>query len=363
MKTLKQFLKESEEYKGEHQAPGPDSGAPMHDVTSNGVYPSDFYSNNGFKYYSDYGNEYDKENHDKIVRFRDKPDEKVAIHRAVPVEVYNKALKSDNPLREMIRPGDWVTTSKAYAKEHGEANLSGKYKIATMRVPAKHLHTNGDSHLEWGYNPEEIKESWRSLEAPQQSREFSREFDTRGGEIASQLIHDKTAKFLHPAIRKAMQNLVNRPDMIRKQLKKPRELYGKDTLKQRNVQNTTGTEDWDTAKSQLTPERVARAEKSRSKVQTSPTILRVKDPLSGKTIEHNVGGNTRLTSMNRRGRTAAVHVIKGTVKEAYGKSYVSPLAKIEKALGRKLIDSDEFRKKMKELNDRYEEIKKNDRKD
>jgi hypothetical protein len=67
--------------------------------------------------------------------------------------------------------------------------------------------------------------------------------------------------------------------------------------------------------------------------------------------------------MNRRGRTAAVHVIKGTVKEAYGKSYVSPLAKIEKALGRKLIDSDEFRKKMKELNDRYEEIKKNDRKD
>ncbi len=51
------------------------------------------------------------------------------------------------------------------------------------------------------------------------------------------------------------------------------------------------------------------------------------------------------------------------LEEAYGKGYVSPLAKIEKALGKKLTDSDEFRKKMKELSDRYEEIKKNDRKD
>jgi hypothetical protein len=55
--------------------------------------------------------------------------------------------------------------------------------------------------------------------------------------------------------------------------------------------------------------------------------------------------------------------LKNFLKEAYGKGYVSPTTKIEKALGRKLIDSDEFRKKMKELSDRYEEIKKNDRKD
>jgi hypothetical protein len=54
--------------------------------------------------------------------------------------------------------------------------------------------------------------------------------------------------------------------------------------------------------------------------------------------------------------------VKQFLNEAYGKGYVSPTAKIEKALGRKLIDSDEFRKKMKELSDRYEEIKKKDQK-
>lgn len=53
--------------------------------------------------------------------------------------------------------------------------------------------------------------------------------------------------------------------------------------------------------------------------------------------------------------------IKQFLNEAYGKGYVSPTAKIEKALGRKLIDTEEFRKRMKELSDKYEEIKKRDK--
>lgn len=157
-----------------------------------------------------------------------------------------------------------------------------------------------------------LKESWRSLAMPQQSRELSREFDPNGGEIASQVKMDKTDKFMHPAIRKAMANMAKRPDLVRKQLSAPRETYGKNTIRQRKVANTTGDQDWDTAKTQLTPERVARAEKSRSKVQTSPTIMRVRDPISGRDVEHNIGGNTRLSSMTKR-RTAKVHVIKGTI--------------------------------------------------
>jgi hypothetical protein len=157
-----------------------------------------------------------------------------------------------------------------------------------------------------------LEESWRSLRAPQQARELSREFDSKGGEIASQVKMDKTDKFMHPAIRKAMANMAKRPDLVRKQLSAPRETYGKDTIRQRKVANTTGDQDWDTAKTQLTPERVARAEKSRSKVQTSPTIMRVRDPMSGRDVEHNIGGNTRLSSMTKR-RTAKVHVIKGTI--------------------------------------------------
>lgn len=50
------------------------------------------------------------------------------------------------------------------------------------------------------------------------------------------------------------------------------------------------------------------------------------------------------------------------IEEAYGKGYVSPFAKIEKATGKKLSSTDEFRKKMKELEDKYKEIQSRDSK-
>lgn len=153
-KRAKSKLTESEDYRGIHTSPGPDSGAPLHDVSSNGVYPSDFYSQKGFSYYSDYGNDYDRENHNKIIRYRNQPDKKVWIHRAIPKKVHKKAMKTENPIGNMIRSGDWVTISKEYAKDHGEANLNGDYKIASKLVPARHIYTNGDSHLEWGYHPD-----------------------------------------------------------------------------------------------------------------------------------------------------------------------------------------------------------------
>ena len=153
MLTFRQFVTEESEYRGQHEAPDKESGAPLHDVTLNGVYPKDVYSHNGFRYYGDYGNDYDREAFSKMQRMKDKPDEKVWIHRAVPKSVHKEALKTETPLKHMIRPGDWVTISKDYAKEHGEAALKGDYHIASMRVPAKHIFTNGDSHLEWGYDP------------------------------------------------------------------------------------------------------------------------------------------------------------------------------------------------------------------
>lgn len=185
-----------------------------------------------------------------------------------------------------------------------------------------------------------LEESWRSLKAPSQAREFSREFEpayqinkkdpklSRAGEVTAQVADDKKKKFMHPAIRKAMQNMAKRPDLVNKQLSKPREKYGKDTIRQRKVANTTGDQDWDTIKTQrnsdqepvLTPERVARAEKSRTKVQTSPTIMRVRDPMSGRDVEHNIGGNTRLSSMKQR-RTADVHVIRGSINRDKPKSW------------------------------------------
>ena len=148
-----------EDYRGSHQAPGPDFGAPMHDVTRD-MYPADFYSPNGLRYYADQSEPKDRDAYNKVVRVKNKPNEMVAIHRAVPTSVYKEALKKDSPLKHMIRKGDWVAIHKDYAKEHGD-NVLGKlnkdYKIASMRVPAKHVWTNADSIHEWGYHPEENK--------------------------------------------------------------------------------------------------------------------------------------------------------------------------------------------------------------
>ena len=52
-----------------------------------------------------------------------------------------------------INAGDWVTTSKDYAKEHGLGALGGNFKIVKKTVPAGQLYTSGDSILEFGYDP------------------------------------------------------------------------------------------------------------------------------------------------------------------------------------------------------------------
>ena len=146
-----------DDYRGSHQAPGPHFGAQMHDVSGNGMYPKDFYSSNGLRYYADASDPTDRDAYNKVSRVKGKPNEMVFIHRAIPTSVYNDALKKEAPLKHMIRKGDWVAINKEYAKLHGDSVLKGDYKIASMRVPAKHVWTNADSIHEWGYHPEETK--------------------------------------------------------------------------------------------------------------------------------------------------------------------------------------------------------------
>jgi hypothetical protein len=144
-----------DDYRGSHQAPGPHFGAQMHDVSGNGMYPKDFYSSSGLRYYADASDPTDRDAYNKVSRVKGKPNEMVFIHRAIPTSVYNDALKQEAPLKHMIRKGDWVAINKEYAKLHGDSVLKGDYKIASMRVPAKHVWTNADSIHEWGYHPEE----------------------------------------------------------------------------------------------------------------------------------------------------------------------------------------------------------------
>ena len=186
------------DYRGEHSAPGSDD-APIWDVTK-GVYPEDFYSLDGARYYGENaGNPSDQAVVALIKSVRNKPAARVKIYRAVPKELglqeqideliaekkyilkygklphgvitpldrskyYNHisdiidslqsridAGEKDKTGIEKINSGDWVTIYRPYAKEHGMSSLRGKYKILSMTVPAKNLFTDGNSIYEWGY--------------------------------------------------------------------------------------------------------------------------------------------------------------------------------------------------------------------
>lgn len=129
-------------YRGSHEAPGPDFGAPMHDLT--GFYPDDVYSPKGAHIYGDLpGSRTDAAAVEQLRAVRGNPTVPVTVYRAVPEDATPE-----------IHPGDWVTPSRAYADQHGASNLDGRYRIARKTVPAKHLYTNADSLHEWGYHPD-----------------------------------------------------------------------------------------------------------------------------------------------------------------------------------------------------------------
>jgi GNAT superfamily N-acetyltransferase len=185
-------------YRGSHTAPGPDFGAPLHDLTGGGqMYPADIYSPNAAQYYGA-GQTYDQKAFSIAQQFKNKPNATVTIYRAVPSEKSNSEKFADlernmaaymrrgllpqdahtsngsqwyewahgerEKLRNLadeplaitnnINAGDWVTLTKEYAKDHGESALKGKYKIISKKVKAKDVWTNADSIHEFGYHPE-----------------------------------------------------------------------------------------------------------------------------------------------------------------------------------------------------------------
>jgi hypothetical protein len=138
---------EREDWQDEHRPPMADSGAPLHDLTGDGqIYPDDVYSSNGSRYYGTGYDALDKQAFRIANMAKGNPDYDVMIFRAVP-----KDINAD------IRPGDWVTISRGYAQEHGESRFDGDYKIISKMVKAKDIYTNGDSILEWGYDPQNAK--------------------------------------------------------------------------------------------------------------------------------------------------------------------------------------------------------------
>jgi hypothetical protein len=195
------------DYHGEHESPCPGSGAPMHNLES--IYPDDIYSHDAARLYSA-GRSDDSYAIHIIQSAKGRPNRSIQIFRAVPDVNYElqkkikelnqiaghyyhfKFFPPNNPIvaeikskysiddmtwneqqekiindieamvdeldnqlapRIKIQSGDWVALTRQYAKDHGDAELNGRYKILSKTVRAKDLYTNGDSIFEWGYYP------------------------------------------------------------------------------------------------------------------------------------------------------------------------------------------------------------------
>ena len=200
--TTKDTIHESvdTDYRGEHTAPD-ESDSPAHDLTKNGTYPEDVYGPDAARHYGD-GRDDDAQVISQLHSLRNRPNASVKIYRAVPKvmsheekmwelesqkryilkygripsgvstnlnkSAYYEKIHSDlEALRSMppqeepekikIQKGDWVTTNRNYAKDHGEQNLGKNYKILSKTVKASEIYTDGNSLHEFGYHPKEKK--------------------------------------------------------------------------------------------------------------------------------------------------------------------------------------------------------------
>lgn len=125
-------------YRGSHKAPNAKTyGATLDDLTK--IMPADVYTQQGKQLYGIGDRIIDSEWRTAALKAKGKPDAEIEVYRAVP-----KGVKE-------INDGDWVSTSKKYAKDHGENTLNGEYDIISKKVKAKTLSTEGYPY-EYGYN-------------------------------------------------------------------------------------------------------------------------------------------------------------------------------------------------------------------
>lgn len=138
-----EIIGEEEDYRGEHQAPDKKGGAPLWDVSLNGIYPADYYTGYGRDYTQGYGPG-DSFSYDLTWKYHNIPNASVKIYRAIP---------KDLP-KTTINKGDWVALSKAYCLDHGRTNLRNDFRIISKTVSARDVFTDGNSICEWGYDPQ-----------------------------------------------------------------------------------------------------------------------------------------------------------------------------------------------------------------
>jgi hypothetical protein len=127
------------DYRMEHTSPSPEGANSGSDLTD--IYPDSPSDRNFERYYGTGDKISDRESIQVMKQMENNPDQEITIYRAAPEGT-------------SINEGDWITLSKNYATEHGEAHLDGNYVILEQKVKAKDVFTNGDSINEWGYYPQ-----------------------------------------------------------------------------------------------------------------------------------------------------------------------------------------------------------------
>jgi hypothetical protein len=126
------------DYRGSHIPPNyKEYGAPLHDLTQ--IMPKDVYGAEAKRLYGFGDSVIDNEWRVAALKAKGNPDAEIEVFRAVP-----KGVKD-------INSGDWVTTSKKYANNHGENILNGEYEIVSKKVKANTLSSEGYPY-EFGYH-------------------------------------------------------------------------------------------------------------------------------------------------------------------------------------------------------------------
>jgi hypothetical protein len=137
---------DEETYLGQHQPS--DDGPPAWDLTAVGeedqwYMPADVYDHPDW-YVGDPGSKASKETIAVLRSIRGNPDAEVTIYRSAPSSV------------SAIEPGNWVTLSHTYAKEHGQhaTDSAQDWPVLEMKVPVKEVLFAGDDLNEFGWFPQ-----------------------------------------------------------------------------------------------------------------------------------------------------------------------------------------------------------------
>ena len=130
-------------YRMEHEAPEPEPGASLDDVSN--IYPDDIYSPDAARLYGSNGDDISRESAEIIKQARGNPDSIVTVYRAIPEGM------------DEINPGDWVSISKKYAEDHGVRSVGepggGGHVVVSREVRAGDIYTEGNSLHEWSWAP------------------------------------------------------------------------------------------------------------------------------------------------------------------------------------------------------------------